>query len=91
MRAGAWGLKKRGGLKDTALAAKSLGGAIIVFALVSANTGSVWWQSAEDVLKPTAVVRESLELWLPYWPFDAIPAALCIIGFGVFLLTKARA
>lgn len=88
MRAAAWG-KKRGGLKGTAFAARLLGGVVIVFALVAANTGSVWWQSAENILMPTAFF-ESLELWLPYWPFTPF-LPLFTLGFGLFLMTKARA
>lgn len=86
LRAAAWG-KKRDGLKDVALAFKLLGGAIIVFALVAANTGSIWWQRAEDILKPTAFL-ESLELWLPYWPFTPF-LPLLILGFGTMLATNS--
>lgn len=88
MRAVAWG-KKRGGFKDTALATRLPGGAIILFGLVAANTGSVWWQTVESVLMPTAFF-ESLELWLPYWPFTPF-LPLFALGFGVFLMTKAGA
>ena len=88
MRAAAWG-KKRGCLKDVALAFKLLGGVVIVIALVAANTGSVWWQRAEDILKPTAFL-EGLELWLPYWPFTPF-LPLFAFGLGVFLMTKAKA
>jgi len=85
MRAAAWG-KKRGGIKDTALAVKLLGGALVVCALVAACTGSVWLESAEDLLMPT-VFLAGLELWLPYWPFTPF-LPLFVLGLGIYLITS---
>lgn len=97
----AWGLRAAAWSKERRqLAAKrapkrasqpvftGLGLVLVVFGLVAAGSGSLWWEPVEEFLTGYALTRIP-ELYLPYWP--PIPfLPLFIISAGAFLTTTSR-
>jgi hypothetical protein len=65
-----------------------IGASVIAFGLLAASFGSVWRQTAEDVLIGYTFTTIP-ETWLPYWPFEPF-LPLLLIGLGVFMTAKFR-
>lgn len=68
---------------------KALGGSMIAFGLMVAATG-LYWQKATTAFLTAPQWSATLELWLPYWPFEPF-LSLFIIGLGTLLVTKTGA
>jgi len=94
LRIAAWGKKRQQATqKETAtsrapLAVKVLGGALVAAGLVVAATG-LQWQEQVTAFLTAPEWSATLELWLPYWPFEPY-LSLFIIGLGTMLWTKER-
>ncbi len=86
MRIAAWGKRRKqtalrkSPVGNTPLAYQLIGGALIVFGLVASATG-VYWQEAVSAFLLAPQWSATLELWLPYWPFQPY-LSLFIIGIG---------
>ena len=65
---------------------KVMGYAVIAFGIVAASFGSVWRESAEELLYGHAMTRLPEE-FLPYWPFEPF-LPLFVIAFGVCLTAR---
>ncbi|NQY64400.1 MAG: hypothetical protein HRT38_11825 [Alteromonadaceae bacterium] len=91
IRIAAWGkqrqqaLKKKASGGSTPLALKTLGSAMIFFALIASAIGMHWQKPLTAFLtgKPWSA---ELELWLPFWPFEPF-LPLFILGLGTLLIT----
>lgn len=94
-RIAAWGKKRHQAILKTApesrapLVFRLPGGAIVIMGLAIAATGIRWQESVTKFLTAPKW-SATLELWLPYWPFEPF-LSLLIIGSGTVLLTKTRA
>ena len=65
----------------------TVGIAIVAFGLVAAASGSVWRESAQELLYGYRITKIP-ELYLPYWPFEPF-LPLFVIALGVFVMTKS--
>jgi len=94
LRIAAWGKKRQQATLMNAatsrppLAFKVLGSALIAAGLVVAATG-LQWQERVTAFLTAPEWSATLELWLPYWPFEPY-LSLFIIGLGTMLWTKER-
>ncbi|MEM9386578.1 MAG: hypothetical protein AAGA68_16085 [Pseudomonadota bacterium] len=91
-RIAAWGKRRatqaqRAGAAEVATLERLVGGALIVLGLLASATGHLWLGPVDNVLLGTPLL-ESLELWLPFWPFEPF-LALISIGLGTWLATGA--
>jgi hypothetical protein len=91
LRIAAWGKKRalqqqRSGTA-TALVTKATGSAIIAVGLITSATG-VYWQAPVSAALLTPQWSATLELWLPFWPFEPY-LSLVLIGIGTWLGTGA--
>ena len=95
LRAAAWSKKRRQFAEKNAPetspspAFMLMGSAIVGVGLVAASFGSVWRETAEELLTGYAITQFP-ELYLPYWPFEPF-LPLFVIALGAFLITKSRA
>jgi DMSO/TMAO reductase YedYZ heme-binding membrane subunit len=95
LRIAAWGKKRQQAALKTAPesstlpALKVLGGTVIAFGLLVSATG-LQWQKAGTAFLTAPEWSATLELWLPFWPFEPY-LSLFIIGLGTMLVTKTRA
>jgi len=94
LRIAAWGKKRQQATLMNAatsrppLAFKVLGSALIAAGLVVAATG-LQWQERVTAFLTAPEWSATLELWLPYWPFEPY-LSLFIIGLGTLLWTRER-
>jgi hypothetical protein len=92
-RIAAWGKRRVARLRDAPVAAevpathKAPGAMLILAGLVAAATGSYWRETVSGVLL-TPQWSATLELWLPFWPFEPF-LPLFIMGLGTWLLSGA--
>jgi len=92
LRIAAWGKKRQQAMQNTVatsrapLAVKVLGGALVAAGLVVAATGLQWREPVTAFLTAPEW-SATLELWLPYWPFEPY-LSLFIIGLGTMLWTR---
>lgn len=94
-RIAAWG-KTRWKLRDSemetnspAWAAKALGTSLIGAGIVASATG-LYWQDTVSTALTKAPWSATLELWLPFWPFEPF-LPLVAMGIGTWLLTGSFA
>jgi hypothetical protein len=66
-----------------------VGSLIIAFGLFIAATGRQWQEPVTAFLTAPQW-SATLELWLPYWPFEPF-LSLFVIGLGVMLVTWIQA
>ena len=94
LRIAAWGKKRLQKLKNespqssTPLVFKVSGGAITAFGLLLSAT-AMQWQAPVSEFLTTPEWSATLELWLPYWPFEPW-FALFLIGVGTYILSSPR-
>ena len=94
LRIASWGKKRQQATLMNAatsrppLAFKVLGSALIAAGLVVAATG-LQWQERVTAFLTAPEWSATLELWLPYWPFEPY-LSLFIIGLGTLLWTRER-
>ena len=84
LRIAAWG--KSRWQPQQSIGGYSVGGTLLVAGgLLLAITGSLWQKSVSTfLLAPTS--SQTLELWLPFWPFQPF-LPLLLLGLGTWLLT----
>lgn len=92
VRIAAWGKKRalqqqRSGADAPFM--KATGSAIIVVGLVASATGGYWQEPVSTALL-TPQWSATMELWLPFWPFEPY-LSLVLIGIGTWLRTGALA
>jgi len=93
-RAAAWNKKRRQfGEKNAPQSGLSpafnlIGVAVVGGGLIAASFGSLWFETAENLLTGYAFTRIP-ELYLPYWPFEPY-LPLFVIALGAFLMTRAK-
>lgn len=89
LRIAAWGKKRQKRITEkTNPLLLMTGGAITIFGMIVASTGTYWTESVNSYLMSPSWSVE-LELWLPYWPFEPF-FCFFIIGFGVMLMTPMK-
>lgn len=89
-RIAAWGKRRaltfeQHGTTMASTLERSAGMMMIGFGLAASATGGSWLETADSVLMSTPFL-ESLELWLPFWPFEPF-LPLLMIGLGTWVLT----
>lgn len=84
LRIAAWGKGRWASQKATGGYA-SAGKVLILAGLLLAVTGS-WWQEPISGLLLASAPSQTLELWLPFWPFQPF-LPLGVLGLGTWLLT----
>jgi hypothetical protein len=62
---------------------------MIALGLLASATGGVWRESVSSALL-SSPLSASLELWLPFWPFEPF-LPLFAVGLGTWLLTARPA
>ncbi len=90
VRIGAWGKRRalqagHGDGSNVSLAARSLGLVLVVCGLLAAATGLHWQAAVTDTLTATHW-SATLELWLPFWPFEPF-LPLMVMGVGTWLIS----
>ena len=65
---------------------KFMGYAVIAFGILAASFGSLWRESAQEILTGYAITHLP-EKFLPYWPFEPF-LPLFVIAFGIYLTVK---
>ncbi len=91
LRAAAWGKKRRQTAEKEASSRPALvlaGIVLIGFGLIAATFGLAWRVPVEGFLLG-ATFSQTLELYLPYWPFTPF-LPLFVIALGVLLWAKSR-
>jgi hypothetical protein len=88
-RIAAWGKKRRQQLQAQAgavsLAARTTGAALIGAGLLASATAGYWREPTSSFLLAPQW-SATLELWLPFWPFEPF-LSLFALGIGTWLLT----
>lgn len=89
-RIAAWGRKRetqrrRAGEPPLSWPARLAGSALIVLGLLASASGGVWRESVSGALL-LSPLSASLELWLPFWPFEPF-LPLFALGLGTWLFT----
>jgi hypothetical protein len=84
LRIAAWGKNRRQPQQN--ISGYAVGGTLLVAGgLLLAMTGSLWQKSVSAfLLAPSS--SQTLELWLPFWPFQPF-LPLLLLGLGTWLLT----
>ncbi len=94
LRIAAWGKKRLQRIRTNATTSRSplplrvSGGAFVIAGLLASATGSYWQGAVSDLLTGPEW-SATLELWLPFWPFEPF-LPLAIIGLGTLLMTHSR-
>ena len=88
MRIAAWGKKRQRAMPDglaTPIGFQLAGYAIVAAGLIASATGLRWQAAASGFLTGPSW-SATLELWLPFWPFEPF-LPLFAIGIGTWLVT----
>ncbi len=94
LRAAAWSKKRRqlAEKKSTEIISQPafmlIGVVLVGFGLIAAAFGLAWREAVEEFLLGHTI-SQTLELYLPYWPFTPF-LPLFIIALGAFLWAKSR-
>ena len=85
-RIAAWGKRRSSAGRSRQVAAYRLAGfALIALGIVAAVTGGLW-QPGLSAFVTSADWSATLELWLPFWPFEPF-LPLLTLGIGTLVLT----
>ena len=94
LRAAAWRKKRRQLAEKSAPQSSTLpafrfvGSVVVLMGVIAASAGTVWAKPTIEFLTGYAMTK-SMELYLPYWPFEPY-LPIFIIALGAFLTTKYR-
>ncbi len=85
----AWGIKRNQKISKKTGIDAFIGLFLIAFGL-SLSVLSLYWQNSITQTLTSFSWSSTLELWLPFWPFEPF-LSLMIIGLGTMILTKENA
>lgn len=91
-RIAAWGKQRHtrslaAGNAPARIGARAAGGCLIATGLIGAATGDFWFTAVNSVLLGPQW-SATLELWLPFWPFEPF-LCLFLMGIGTWILTDS--
>ena len=84
----AWGIQKNRKASKRIGLNPLLGSIVIAFGL-TLSALSLYWQNSITELLTVLTWSSTLELWLPFWPFEPF-LSLMFIALGTLILTKAK-